>query len=382
MNSGPVATTTHVLPSDAGAVKSWYSTSGRIQVQERIGPTGVVTRIDRYAYSVADNRLVITHTVVFPALSDWATVTTSSECALTCYADNWLYLSPSLIHRGLANHELKIVGSPTTIDGRNVVEVMSAPQIPGAASAGGLIKAWMDPVNDEVIQFNDGIPGAQATYTWLPGTPANLAHLSLNIPASYRQVSGRYVSGPTPPPTNVTYQSLLVACATQSSNLAPPPESTVFTSVRSGTTDGTPWALWFAVQRGEIIFAMMSGTGGNALCIPGAGDSTNVAQPSDELGVGQLPGQPVAFVFGVVNDPAITRAEATVMGISANVMLSPLPAPLPSSRYAFAEIEGLSCKSLASTGFSYSDSVYKGSTYFGGSSSGSGNASSISACQT
>ena len=380
--NGPVATSVQVLASGRGTLKSWYSSSGTTDVQEVISPTGVVTSIERDVYAVHDGRFGDTHTVLFPVQRDWATESTSSACETTCYADAYEYPSPSLIRRLLADHELKIVGAPTTIDGRTVGKIVSVPATPGALNTGPQTQGWVDPRNDEVVRFSGDGPTV-TTYTWLPGTPANLAHLDLTIPAGYSQVAGTYAAGltPTPPPTNPSYQSLLVTCATQSSNLPPPPESTVFTSVKSGTTDGIPWALWFAVQRGDIIFAMMSGVGGNAQCINGDGEGTNVAQPSSELGVGQLPGQPVAFVFGVVNDSAITSAEATAVNVNANVALTPLRGSMSSSRYAFAEIRGLDCANLDSAGFSYSDSVFEG-TKIVGSNSGGGGASSDASCRT
>jgi hypothetical protein len=367
--SGPVATSTQVLASGQGALRTWNSTSGTTAVQELIAPTGVVTSIERNVYSAGHDRLTDTHTAIFPVPRDWATESTSSVCQLTCYADIWEYPAPTLVRRFLADHELKIVGLSTKMDGRTVVEAVSTPALPGAVNEGPPTKTWLDPANDEVVRFSDGIPGSPVTtYTWLPGTPANLAHLGLSIPAGYTKVANYYAGSVAPlsPPMTPSYRSLLVSCVTQSSHESTPPTSMLFTSVRTGSAGGTPWTLWIGNQAGYTVFAMVSGLGTHAQCVPGAGESTNWALPNYELGVGELPGQPIAFVFGVVSDPSISRVKATVMGVNVDVALRSLPVSLLAARFAFAEVTGLGCADLDEGGLHYSDEVYEGMRSVGG----------------
>jgi hypothetical protein len=195
-------------------------------------------------------------------------------------------------------------------------------------------------------------------------------------------------------------RALLVSCALD--GLSPPmtsvPANASFTLFKSGISGSTPWSFWVSTtDRSAPIFAGIAGSGSSAVCIsPGSwGGGQEFAQ---------LPGQPVAFLFGYTpaqivvvkgggqlrqaalrlrNEPApvreaaltklrktlhlrsvrlpVTRMTVVFNGIHASI--TPRPLGATSYRSLFAEVTGLRCASTASatTGIYESATLYAGS---------------------
>jgi len=196
----PVVTSTSTFANGSGELVQWFSADGTTEVATHLGATGQVVSVERIAFSlsykdvygVRQGTLTRTITVVFPSEREWTETTDSSACD-PCEDDAWLYAAPSLIRRLEANKQLFVVNGPTSIDGRNVVEV---------AATSGYPHAWIDPANDEIVLMQNAASAPLTAYTWWRGTQANDAQLSLKVPAGYRRLQKSYVPNglsPVPP---------------------------------------------------------------------------------------------------------------------------------------------------------------------------------------
>lgn len=385
VRSAPVAMSTQTLLDGRGSVTTYYSGTGTMMVQTHTSSSGVIQSIQRVVYGVAGDRLKTTYTTVFPTESSWASSFSAGGCSARCFADAYLYASPSLVRRLLREHQAVLSKRVTQINGRSVVELLQV-QSAGSVAAGSGSLTWIDPTNYEVVRYlaytnprlpDSGSPAAPVlNFSWLSNTTSNLSHLVLSIPSGYSQASSRYAGGllPTPPPIFSSYQAALLTCANQTAAVSNLPTGTRFVAVRSGSVDGTSWTLWFASADPHIAYALMSGSGAGATCVSNSGDtgSAPMVAPTYNVQVVQLPGRPAAFVLGYTMDLAITLVQASMPNRpSVNAVLSRLPSSVSTApaKLIFAEVSDLSCPAIKQFGFWTDYTISAGATSIGGMNS-------------
>lgn len=181
-----LVTSTIQLGGGAGRQVWWYSGDGTTGVVTNYSASGQVEDIEKIVYSAPGDFLDHTDTVLFPQQSSWAVDVIKSGCSTaTCDASEWLYPSPPLTAKLLASHEMQLVGRSKTIDGVKVRAVETTPKI-GTVSA---VVGWVDPTNDEIVQYQIDASQAPQIYKWVRASKSTNRHLDVSIPHGYTKLS-------------------------------------------------------------------------------------------------------------------------------------------------------------------------------------------------
>jgi hypothetical protein len=169
-------------------------------VQENRRPSGQVLSIARYAYFLRGEEIVFEDLAVFPGERAWATKAIEVACHSSCkeaLVENITFATPSWNRQLITTKEFSEVGARRTIDGQTAIRMAPVPSMPGAPTSAPLI--YISPSTYEVIQESSGPGNVVVNYRYLPGTPANDAHLELAVPKGFREVSAQYAQAGNPP---------------------------------------------------------------------------------------------------------------------------------------------------------------------------------------
>jgi hypothetical protein len=154
------------------------------------------------------------------------------------------------------------------------------------------------------------------------------------------------------------------------------PRNLKFVELRRGQVGTMPWSFWFANTPGGPPYeSLVAGSGQGTLCVEsdsGGGGSNSL------YGFAQLPGKPVAFVYGYAglgpsnpshDDQTLTRLTAVIN--RHHVSVTPIRVGTSSYGYLFAEVTGLRCAapSDGSAGLYESDVEFSGGRTTGSGSS-------------
>jgi hypothetical protein len=351
-----IVTSTLQLPNNAGTVTTWIASDGFTSVQTLMIASGTVVEQLKVTTTSRGAETVVEHRAVFPTEHEWASFMNLSVCESACdssYSTNSSYLTPASIRALLSSHKLRVIGTPTRIDGVVAEEVTAASigSSPGAPAS----VLWIKPRSDEIVKLVLGTGmNLETDYRWHQGTAGNLAHLELTIPRGFTHIADTFAEGgivsTAPPPAHVDYQTALDECAGESAPGLSGGPTTSFSQLRAGSDRGMPWALWYGgVIEGQPVYALLGGSGARAQCLSTAGGLIGI---SGAVAVSQLPGRAVAFAIGLVDPASITSVKVEV---ESSLTATPVPLyPLAGTSYdyAFAEISGLSCKNLSTGGLS------------------------------
>jgi hypothetical protein len=155
------------------------------------------------------------------------------------------------------------------------------------------------------------------------------------------------------------------------------PANLKFVELRSGQVGTMQWSFWFANSTGGAPYeSLVAGSGQGTLCVE-AGSGGGGSNSS--YGFAQLPGEPVAFVYGYAgfgpsnprhDDQPLTRLTAVINGH--HVLVTPTRVGKSSYGYLFAEVNGLRCvaPSDGSAGLYESEVEFSGGEIIGSGSSG------------
>ena len=181
---------------------------------------------------------------------------------------------------------------------------------------------------------------------------------------------------PPSPPRSVlssveVSQAIVESCASTRGYGLPSqvnPAKLRFVELKSGVVEGMPWSFWAAPTAGAPDYSLLAGSGEGTLCVSAG---TWGGNPKEWDGYAQLPGKPVAFLFGFAKPSSLSRVTAKINGLEVSATTRRFNSS--SYGYLFAEVAGLRCAPplAGSTGIVESETDYVGSRVIGSGRSGS-----------
>jgi hypothetical protein len=148
-----------------------------------------------FAAVITHSKTGATETAVIYANSTWWTAPVRAVRAASpegpgCVQGGVVYLRPGPGGGWPGFIRSQLACGAYTVVGHQVIRGIDAIKLAG--STPGSITLWIDPATYRPIQMTDG--PVQSAFQWVEATPANLAQLSVPVPAGFQQVH--------PPPAN------------------------------------------------------------------------------------------------------------------------------------------------------------------------------------